>query len=120
MAVADSQLSDPLVHLRIKQSRVVTVALSPGVNVSVAIGDASAAELGKGESRANTNQDSMRGASTDNVLSALANALWPYLESRMQSRSSGTQSSKDYRNRNKRRQQQPRQEDALPLSNAKK
>lgn len=35
----DSQLTDPLVHLRIKQSRIVTVSLTPGVNILVPLGE---------------------------------------------------------------------------------
>lgn len=37
--VVDRQLPDPLVHLRIKQSRLVSVSLAPGVNIQVALTD---------------------------------------------------------------------------------
>lgn len=37
--LVDSQLTDPLVHLRIKQSRIVTVGLLAGVNILVSMGD---------------------------------------------------------------------------------
>lgn len=42
--LVDRALSDPLVHLRIKQSRVLSVALLPGVNVAVPIAEASQSE----------------------------------------------------------------------------
>jgi hypothetical protein len=35
----DAQLSDPLVHLRIKQARIATVCLVPGVNILIPLGD---------------------------------------------------------------------------------
>jgi hypothetical protein len=37
--VTDDQLSDPFVHLRIKQSRSVSVALAPGVYIQVALAE---------------------------------------------------------------------------------
>lgn len=37
--VVDRGLSDPLVHLRIKQSRVLSVALLPGVNIAVPVAE---------------------------------------------------------------------------------
>jgi hypothetical protein len=40
----DTKLSDPLVHLRVKQSRVLSASIRAGVNISIALADNSSAE----------------------------------------------------------------------------
>ena len=47
----DTKLSDPLVHLRLKQARLVSVSLMPGVNVLVPLRDATAIDTKKPRSR---------------------------------------------------------------------
>ncbi len=38
--LVDTKLADPLVRLKVKQARLLTVELFPGVNVSIPIGEA--------------------------------------------------------------------------------
>lgn len=79
--LADSKLPDPLVHLRIKQSKTVSVALFPGVNIAVPVGDSVTQEINKPEPKvrvaepANPNKE---------LVSALADAVWPYLRVRVE------------------------------------
>jgi hypothetical protein len=83
--LADSKLADPLVHLRVKQSRVVTVALFPGVNVSIPIGESSAQDSARSESARSTRPTEISVASNPNpnFLAAFADALWPFLKARL-------------------------------------
>lgn len=79
--VVDRALQDPLVHLRVKQSRIMSVALYPGVNVSVPIAEA--------PQDARPREIPQRAdARSSQPLAALADALWPYFESRFRSISS--------------------------------
>ncbi len=78
--LADPKLNDPLVHLRIKQARHVTVALLPGVNIAISI-ESTPLTQGKREQT-----QLARPASTTpavDPLAAFADALWPYLQDRM-------------------------------------
>ena len=45
--LAESKLADNLVHLRVKQARLVTVGLLPGVNISIPIADSDMQGAGK-------------------------------------------------------------------------
>lgn len=82
--LVDPQLSDPLVHLRLKQARVASVALLPGVNLAVALGGE---PTGPEPRRPDSNHDMATrqklGTKGDHALGALADALWPYLAERL-------------------------------------
>ena len=80
VVLADSKLSDPLVHLRIKQARLVTVALFPGVNVSIPIAESATARIEP--NRVARPSDYIN--STRDPMAALLDAFWPYLRVRME------------------------------------
>jgi hypothetical protein len=84
--LVDPQLSDPLVHLRLKQSRVVTVALLPGVNVAVPIVEAGVQEPARAEvvrhGAQGDQRSSLRGGA--DPIAVFAEALWPYLRARLE------------------------------------
>jgi hypothetical protein len=84
--LVDPDLKDPLVHLRIKQSRSVQVALFPGVNVVFSFAETSRIE--KPERSVAAAPQTTNFLSKD-LLPLLADALAPYLERRM-SKSSGS------------------------------
>ena len=75
--VVDRSLKDPLVHLRIKQARVMSVALYPGVNLSISIGDPAPAP------------DYRRSYTPRQISAATSSAfetvesLWPHIEARV-------------------------------------
>ena len=77
----DPQLSDPLVHLRIKQSRVLTVSILPGVNIFVPISPDMAQDVrGPAEDRGEPSD-----APAD-PMAVLASAMWPYFQTLMEHR----------------------------------
>jgi hypothetical protein len=79
--LVDKQLSNPLVHLRIKQQRVAQAALLPGVTISIALGEQSSQESGI---RTTTgSQVSAGSTSGKDVFAVLADALFPYLQARL-------------------------------------
>jgi hypothetical protein len=100
--LADPQLSDPLVHLRLKQSRAATVALLPGVNVAFPIMESGAQEPARTEAVRYGGQANQRFSSrggTDPV-AVFADALWPYLRARLErSLRNREMSNQSYRNR---------------------
>jgi hypothetical protein len=75
-ALADTKLADPLVHLKVKQSRVVSVALFPGVNVSIPINELRAKE-------GPTSPRPTEATPKTNPLYFLSDALWPFLRGRV-------------------------------------
>lgn len=77
--VVDRGLSDPLVHLRIKQARVLSVALLPGVNVSVPISETSPAEARSVPRASGTVERSTSARASSDPMAVLAKALAPYL-----------------------------------------
>ena len=82
IVLADKELKDPLVHLRIKQAKVLSVSLYPGVNIAIPIVDGTALDSTYRDSRepkeavASESQTS----SIENPLGTLAHALWPHLK----------------------------------------
>jgi hypothetical protein len=80
--LADPKLSDPLVHLRIKQARLVTVALFPGVNIAVPIADLSPQAATKNPEPAK--QFRPPEIRSNDPLAAFADALWPHLRTRFE------------------------------------
>ena len=77
----DPELKDPLVHLRIKQAKVLTVALFPGVNIAIPVVDSTARDDTTWESRSKraTPSDAAISGDLTDVFQALAARLWPYL-----------------------------------------
>ena len=80
--LADSDLKDPLVHLRIKQAKVLSVSIFPGVNVSIPIVDAAATEATYGGTSEQSHVMEIREPTSteNNVLRTVAEALWPYMQ----------------------------------------
>lgn len=79
VVLTDARLKDPLVHLKIKQARVLSVALYPGVNVAVPIVEATARE----REEARRERQPMRGemaVDAGGSLEILAGALWRYIQ----------------------------------------
>ena len=81
IVLADSDLKEPLVHLRIKQAKVLSVSIFPGVNISIPIVDTSSSEVSYAERSEKSYMVEIResGGSEDNVLKTMAEALWPHL-----------------------------------------
>ena len=69
LVVSDTELEEPLVHLRIKQARVLSVALFPGVNTAIPIDDTMVQEGTK-----------LMGARRTDLLEMFATELWPLLQ----------------------------------------
>lgn len=82
--LVDPQLSDPFVHLRIKQSRVLTVAVLPGVNISLPL----ASEVSHEVAPTGTGHEKATHLIRNQEFARLANSLWPYLRELMQGSSS--------------------------------
>jgi len=112
--LVDLKLADPFVHLKIKHGQSVTVALFPGVNVSVPIPHLSTPES-RPVSSASRPTESTR--AIRDPLSFLAAALWPYLRSHIEEymTSSSDDPRKPFRNK-LRGQDSPK----LPLKEPKK
>lgn len=77
--LVDAQLSDPFVHLRIKQSRIVTVSLFPGVNISLPL----ASEANQDGATVNLASQQINPPVWNEELAKLAKSLWPYLREMM-------------------------------------
>ena len=82
LVLSDPGLKEPLVHLRIKQARLLSVALFPGVNIAIPIVDTTAEESTQGEWRPKRSVSGreLRGARRGDPLEVLAAALWPFLQ----------------------------------------
>jgi hypothetical protein len=79
--LVDPKLADPLVHLRIKQARLLTVSLLPGVTVALPLQDISTDSSGRSEQ--NRRLSSADRAERRDPVTAFVDAVWPYLESRI-------------------------------------
>ena len=80
IVLSDPELKEPLVHLKIKQAKVVSVALFPGVNIAVPIVDVAvpdSAHRRYSEPKQSVPSET-RSDDYGNVLSMLARALWPH------------------------------------------
>jgi hypothetical protein len=119
--LADSKLADPLVHLRIKQSRVAAVALYPGVNMAIPLVPAPQ-DIGKPARGLGTSSGS---SFPGNPLAVLSDALWPFLRGRVadlvrsERRSEDATQDSDELQRNRGRKK-PSPYPQLPLSNPKR
>ena len=119
--LADAKLADPLVHLRVKQARLLTVELLPGVNVSVPIGESSAQNVSKQEIKRTTRVSEV---SAYDPLGALTEAMWPHIRNRIDAYLAGmhrdenpTTADENSRSRGKRKSGTETQ---LPLRNPKR
>ncbi len=120
--LADAKLADPLVHLRVKQARLLTVELLPGVNVSIPIGESGAQSVSKPEINRVTRVPE---TTARDPLGVLAEAMWPHIRTRLDDYFAGMQRDEDsgrddeseQRSRGKRKSgTQPQ----LPLSSPKR
>jgi hypothetical protein len=113
VVVVDKQLSDPLVHLRVKQLRVATVALYPGVNVSVPFADQPAETKRHSPAR----EADSRVISADNdILDLLVKALVPRLRQELMNEPAPTVTAKLFGSRGpKPRSKRPPTQSKLPL-----
>jgi hypothetical protein len=82
LVLVDPKLSEPLVQLRIKQAKIATVALLPGVNIAISISESTGA---------NARPEPVQPAPRENaprfsrdVAVTIADALWPHLRSRVE------------------------------------
>jgi hypothetical protein len=121
-ALVDPQLSDPLVHLRLKQARSATIALLPGVNVAVPLseGTTTSPPTRPQEGVRRGPQDWSPGTrSAEVAMGALADLLLPYIEARLMRRlRSGMQEpASSYRGGDKRSRSRPKgaTQSGLPL-----
>jgi hypothetical protein len=79
--LADPKLSDPLVHLRVKQARLLTVSLVPGVNVQLPLSDSTASKSGRGEPfRRGVFGERLERRDT---VSAFLDVFWPHIQDRV-------------------------------------
>ena len=81
IVLADRELKDPLVHLRIKQAKILSVSLFPGVNIAIPTVDSAALEAayrGAEEPKKVVAAEGLT-SSNENLLGILSEALWPYL-----------------------------------------
>lgn len=78
--LADPKLADPLVHLRVKQARLVTVELIPGVNVSISIAESNTQPVVRPESNRPVPASELP---SRDPLGPLADALWPHFRARL-------------------------------------
>jgi len=81
LVLADSMLSDPFVHLGIKQSSVATIALFPGVNITVQL---RSAESQKQDVNRMPRQSEPIGSEVNALAALLADALWPHLRAKLE------------------------------------
>jgi hypothetical protein len=114
----DPALSNPLVSLRIKQSRVASVSLVPGVNLAVSIGDQKSADDREvyrdiRETPASAGQAPL----SDNVWSSVADAIWPYLEERLRFQPNTDRQNRSRSRDENRSNKRPPNQSNLPLKN---
>ena len=81
VVLSDEQLKEPLVHLKIKQAKVLSVSLFPGVNIAIPIADSSALENTYQREREPKRVIASEGSTgqNENLLGILADTLWPHL-----------------------------------------
>lgn len=91
----DPALADPLVYLKLKQSRVATVALLAGVNIAVPIGEQRTQESrpNSGENDRSSNANRGRSNVQGDPWETVADALWPYIRNRISMQQSNDRSS---------------------------
>jgi hypothetical protein len=111
LVLVDPQLSDPFVHLRIKQSRIVTVSLFPGVNISLPF----VSDMNQENQAVSPNTKQMKRPVWNEELADLANSLWPYLREIMVRNPRNTQRENDTNTQRPRNQKRGSSQSKLPL-----
>lgn len=111
--LADPGLSDPLVHLNIKQARTVSVSLFPGCNVTFSLSEQQRNEKARRETGARLSAPPSEGE-FGQVLELLAAALAPHLRERLSGADTG--SSFKARTKPKKRTTSASRERKLPFS----
>ncbi len=81
VVLIDKKLRDPLVHLKIKQARNLSVALFPGVNIAIPTMNETTIVSGKTNYRRETLRTSSK--SDLGIVKLLSDILWPELQSRV-------------------------------------
>ena len=120
-ALIDPQLSDPLVHLRLKQGRLAAISLLPGVNVAVPLADNSAtlAPIRQEAPRRDVSKDGrVLVRPPEDAMAVLADLLWPHIADRLvRLIPSAQEPSSLFRSRDKRSRirQKPMSQSGLPL-----
>jgi len=78
----DSKLKDPLVHLLLKQGKIATIALLPGVNIANALSDLPVQELKPQMTHPSRYTEEIR----DNrgIWGMIADSIWPHLRPRIE------------------------------------
>jgi hypothetical protein len=119
-AVFDPQLRDPLVHLRIKQARLLTVSLFPGVNTLFSIADATHETPREIQSKTKAPEPSP-GVFSKEMIRALADSLWPLLEDRLEAFlvAKTVSSSTDWEGRSRSLKKRTETQSKLPLADRK-
>ena len=81
LALADPRLKEPLVYLKIKQARLLSVALFPGVNVAIPAADSTVEEDGSLDRKMESGTVATLGKYGENgsLFPLLAEALWPFI-----------------------------------------
>ncbi len=107
-------------HLRLKQNRIATIALLPGVNISVSIVDSPIQEVRPQPSLAP--RQSEGGRNGRDLMSIIADAIWPHLRPRVEecitlAEGEDLHSSGSSQRRNKRK---PPTQSHLPLKSSKR
>jgi hypothetical protein len=101
--LVDSKLEDPLVHLRIKQGKIATIALLPGVNIANSINDLPAQDLKPQFAQPVRHTEGIR----DNrgIWGLIADSIWPHIRTRVEEyiQDSDFDSAAYRRSRNKRK-----------------
>ena len=83
--LVDRKLGDPLVHLRIKQARILTVSLLPGVNFLVAVGETRGHGIEEPVSVTKSDwPNEQLSSSKVDPIHVLVEALWPYIRRRFE------------------------------------
>jgi hypothetical protein len=117
LVLVDAALPDPLVHLRIKQNRVATVALLPGVNILIPLNG-----VVKSESKRQQSSESMRpiesGKVNRDLALAIADVIWPLLRPRVDECIKLSQDTEFYESDRRSRNKQ-RTSSQMPLKRAK-
>jgi len=81
----DAQLADPFVYLRIKQARIATISLVPGVNVPVPLREQSPEARSSEDVRRDRQSDNLARSVSSDTLEVLSEAVWRRLRSRIES-----------------------------------
>lgn len=80
--LSDVELQQPLIHLKIKQSKTLSVGIFPGVNVVVPVNDHTTLDTPQ-FTREETQERAKPTKFNENALAILADEIWPHLQHRV-------------------------------------